>query len=157
RSVYLPAGARWVDFWNGQVYEGGRRIDAEAPIETMPLYVRAGSIVPMGPLMEYATQKPADTLELRIYPGADGKFTLYEDENDDYGYEKGKFAMFDFNWNDKTKTLRVSDTRGHFPGQLQQRVFRAVLVNGEHGSGVATTATAEKAIVYKGKAMSVRL
>lgn len=157
RSVYLPAGARWYDFWNGQVYEGGQRIDAEAPIETMPLYVRAGSIVPMGPLMEYATQKPADTLELRIYPGADGKFTVYEDENDDYGYEKGRFAMFDFNWNDKTKTLKISDTRGRFPGQLQQRVFRAVLVNGEHGSGVAATPAAEKTMLYKGKAITIHL
>lgn len=157
RSVYLPAGTRWYDFWNGQVYNGGQRIDAEAPIETMPLYVRAGSIVPMGPLMEYATQKPADTLELRIYPGADGKFTVYEDENDDYGYEKGRFAMFDFNWNDKTKTLVVSDTKGHFPGQLQQRVFRVVLVNGEHGAGIAGTDNADKTIVYRGKALSLRV
>lgn len=157
RSVYLPAGTGWFDFWNGRQYNGGQRIEADAPIETMPLYVRAGSIVPMGPVMEYATEKPADTLELRIYPGANGKFSVYEDENDDYGYEKGKFAMFDFSWNDKANTLSVSGTKGRFPGQLHQRVIRVVLVNAMHGAGVQATDHADRTIVYNGSPISVKL
>src|SRR5579872_3519538 len=102
RSVYLPKGG-WYDFWTGKRLAGGARMDADAPVSTMPLYVRAGSIVPMGPEEEYATQRSLDTLELRVYPGADGKFVLYEDENEGYGYEQGAFATTVITWKEKTK------------------------------------------------------
>src|SRR5205085_7578362 len=128
RSVYLPKGANWFDFWTGKQLQGGQKIDASAPIDIMPLYVKAGSIVPMGEQMEYATQKPASTIELRIYPGADASFTLYEDENDTYNYEKGKFATINFSWSDKNKTLSISDVKGSFPGMLNNRTFNIVLV-----------------------------
>jgi alpha-D-xyloside xylohydrolase len=123
----------------------------------MPLYVRAGSIVPMGPRMEYATEKPADTIELRIYPGADGQFTLYEDENDNYDYEKGQFATIPFSWKDKEKLLTIGDTKGSFPGQLKKRVFRVVLV-GEGKGAAETPATAwDKVVPYMGKALVTKV
>ncbi len=106
RKVYLPEGTDWYDFWTNKKLSGGQTIDAAAPVDIMPLYVKAGSIVPMGKLMEWATQKPADTIELRIYPGADASFTLYEDANDTYNYEKGEYATFTFNWNDASKSLK---------------------------------------------------
>jgi alpha-D-xyloside xylohydrolase len=109
----------------------------------------------MGPVMEYATERSADTLEVRIYAGDDGKFELYEDENDNYNYEKDRFATFSFSWNDKKKQLTISDRKGSFAGMLQKRVFNIVLVDGMHGSGNVTTAAADKSITYSGKALSV--
>jgi len=91
RRLYLPE-AKWYDFWTGTAIVGGRMIDAELPLDRLPLYIRAGSILPLGPDEEWSTQKPADPIELRIYRGADGDFTLYEDENDGYDYEKGAYA-----------------------------------------------------------------
>ena len=155
RKVYLPKTTQWYDFWTGDTYAGGQTIAASARLNIMPLYIKAGSIVPMGPVMEYATAHPADTIELRIYPGADGKFELYEDENDNYNYEKGKSAVFTFSWNDKTRQLSISGKKGSFNGMLQRRIFNIVLVKGEHGSGIAATGKADKSITYAGKAMSV--
>lgn len=157
REVYLPTGTKWYDFWTGQLYKGGQTMAAAAPLNIIPLYVKAGSIVPMGSVMEYATQKPADKIELRIYPGADGKFSFYEDENDNYNYEKGQSATFQFVWNDKKHQLSISDTKGSFPGMLKQRTFNVVLVKGAHGSTVQTTTKADKSITYTGKAISVSI
>lgn len=157
RKLYLPKTATWFDFWTGKTLEGGQAIDAAAPIETMPLYVRAGSIVPMGPFSEYATQKPADTVELRIYPGADGKFEVYEDENDNYNYEKGQYAKFSFSWDDKRKTLTVSDTKGSFPGMLKHRVLNIVLVKQGHGTGVNIETVIDKSVSYYGKHLVIQL
>lgn len=157
RKVYLPAGTEWYDFWTGAKLQGGQDVDASAPIETIPLYVKAGSIIPMGPEVEYATQKLNKNIELRIYPGADGKFTLYEDENDGYNYEKGKYATFTFSWNDKLHTLHVTDTKGSFAGQLKDRKIKVVLVRDGHGAGSAEVADGDKRFSYEGKAMDVRL
>ena len=98
-AVYLPK-AKWYDFWTGESVEGRKRIEADAPLSKLPLFVRAGSIVPMGPAMEWSTEKPADPLEVRVYPGADGDFTLYEDENDKYDYDKGVHATIALHWDD---------------------------------------------------------
>lgn len=157
RKVYLPKNTEWYDFWTGKKLDGGQTIDAAAPIDIMPLYVRAGSIIPMGQVMEYATQKPADNIELRIYPGADGHFTLYEDENNTYNYEKGEFATFTFNWNDKTKELSISARKGSFPGMLKNRTFNVILVGENKGTGVQQTAKADKVIKYNGSAVRVKL
>ena len=158
RTVYLPKGsAGWYDFWTGKRLAGGQTLQAEAPIDILPLYVREGSIVPMGPRMEYATEKPADTIELRIYPGADGVFTLYEDENDNYDYEKGAFAMIAFSWKDKEKTLSIGDTKGSYPGQLKKRVFRVVLVGEGKGVGEAPVTAWDKVIPYVGKAVVTKI
>ena len=150
RSVYLPAGTQWTDFWTGQTYNGGQTILAAAPIEIIPLFIKSGSIVPMGLFLQYATEKPADPLELRIYKGADGTFTLYEDENDNYNYEKGVYATIDFNWNDKSKTLIISDRVGNFPGMLQKRTIQVSLVREGHGSGIEISDLPDRTILYNG-------
>ena len=155
RKVYLPKNTKWFDFWTGKKLNGGQTIDAAAPIDILPLYVREGSIIPMGKVMEYATEKPADNIELRIYPGADGHFTLYEDANDTYNYEHGEFATFTFNWNDKSKELSISERKGSFPGMLKKRTFKVVLVNENKGTGVDETKTADKLIEYEGKPVKV--
>jgi len=99
REVYLPKGSQWFDFWTGKKYEGGMKVKADASYETMPLFVKAGSIIPFGPFIQYSTEKE-DPIELRIYPGADGEFTLYEDENDNYNYQKGIYSQIKFNYTD---------------------------------------------------------
>ncbi|WP_259067128.1 glycoside hydrolase family 31 protein [Mucilaginibacter sp. X4EP1] len=157
RKVYLPGSGIWYNFWTGEQSKGGKTIDAAAPIDLMPLYVRAGSIIPMGPDVEYATEKSNKVIELRIYPGADGQFTFYEDENDNYNYEKGEYATFTFTWNNKLKTLSISDTKGDFPGMLRQHTFNVILVNGLHGSGPLITTAVNKTVNYEGKAISIEL
>jgi alpha-D-xyloside xylohydrolase len=116
RELYLPMGADWVDFWTGEKHRGGQTVQKDSPIEIIPLYVRAGSILPIGPEVQYATEKRWDNLEIRIYPGADGEFTLYEDENDNYNYEKGLYSTIMFTWNDAANTLTINDRNGNFPG-----------------------------------------
>jgi len=157
RKVYLPAAAKWYDFWTGQPLSGGQTLDAAAPIETLPLYVRAGSIVPMGPEVEYATQPTTGPTELRIYPGANGEFTYYEDENENYNYEKGSFSTFKFRWNDKLRQLTISDRRGTFPGMAASRAFKVVVVKPGHGVGGELTSQAEKSVTYTGKVLSISL
>lgn len=156
RKVYLPGSGEWYNFWTGEVLKGGQTIDAPAPIAILPLYVKAGSIIPMAPETEYATQKSNKDIELRIYPGADGKFTLYEDENDNYNYEKGGSASFTFVWNDRLKELRISATKGAFPGMLKSRIINLVLVNGKHGSNVEVTAKSDKSVIYTGKPLLIK-
>lgn len=155
REVYLPKAAKWYNFWTGEQLSGGQTVAAEAPVETMPLYVRAGAILPMGANVEYATQKAPGGIELRIYPGADGEFKFYEDENDNYNYEKGKYATFTFRWNEKLHKLTVSDQSGSFPGMLRNHLFHIVLVKPGHGTDVEITAHPDKTVHYKGKALAV--
>jgi alpha-D-xyloside xylohydrolase len=157
RSVYLPAGTSWIDFWTGKTVAGGQAITAPAPIETIPLMVRAGSIVPMGPLVQYSTEKPADPIELRIYSGADGSFTLYEDENDTYNYEKGVYATIAFHWNNAKRQLTIDDRKGKFPGMMNARTFRVVVVGDGHGTGIDVTANADRVVTYKGRKLVVAL
>ncbi|MDA3883695.1 MAG: DUF5110 domain-containing protein [Bacteroidales bacterium] len=157
RQVYLPLAPKWFDFWTGKQYEGGRTITADAQIATMPLYVPAGSIVPMGPFVQYATEKTADTLEIRIYPGADGNFVLYEDENDGYNYENGEYATISFSWNDAEKVLEIGEQNGSFNGMLESRVFNIVVVDETKGKGVPISSVIDTSVVYTGKKVSVSL
>ena len=113
RSLYLPAGSNWVDFWTGKNVSGGQTITAEAPLERIPIYAKAGSVIPFGPAVESASAK-ADPIDLRIYPGPDGDFNLYEDEGDNYDYEHGAYSVIPIHWDDKTSTLTVGDRRGSF-------------------------------------------
>lgn len=158
RHLYLPQ-AKWYDFWTGAATSvaahGGKFVDAPAPIDRMPLFVRAGSIIPLGPQEEYSTQKPADPIELRVYPGANGSFTLYEDEGDTYNYEKGKYAIVPIQWNDATRTLTIGERKGSFPGMLENRTFDVILVNENHGSGVGPSGTPDQVVKYSGKEVSV--
>jgi alpha-D-xyloside xylohydrolase len=155
RKVYLPKSASWYDFWTGKLIQGGQTIDAPAPIETIPLFVRAGSIVPMGPYLQYATEKAADPIEIRVYPGADATFILYEDENDTYNYESGKYSTIAMNWNEAEKSFTIGDRKGEFPGMLKDRTFRIVWVSGKNGIGVEPAGQAET-ILYKGKEIKIK-
>jgi alpha-D-xyloside xylohydrolase len=155
RTVYLPTGNQWIDFWTGEVLAGGKSVAADAPIDKIPLMVRSGSIIPMGPFVQYSTEKPADPIELRIYPGANGSFTLYEDENDNYNYEKGVYSTIDFNWDDAQHQLRIDARKGSFPGMLNTRTFHVVVVRKGHGTGVEVTGTPDKVIAYQGEQETV--
>jgi len=154
RRLYLPK-ARWYDFWSGHAIEGGKSIDAAATLDRLPLYVRAGSIVPMGPDLEYAAERPADPIELRVYPGANGSFTLYEDENDGYDYEKGVYATIPMHWDDAGGTLTIGERQGRFRGMLETRTFRVVFAGEGHGTGIGQTAQADKIVAYTGTAVTV--
>lgn len=154
RRAYLPR-AKWYDFWSGTFVEGPRTIDATAPIERLPLYVRAGSIVPMGPAKEWSTEKSEDPIELRIYRGADGDFTLYEDENDGYNYEKGAYATIPFHWDEAKQTLTIGDRKGEFPGMLAERNFQIVLVGENHGVGILPERKLDKVLRYSGKEIAI--
>ena len=155
RRVYLPAGADWYDFWTGERLAGGRNVDAPAPLETMPLHVRAGSIVPMGPHLQYANEKPADPIELRVYRGADGRFELYEDEGDGYAYEKGASTSIPIEWNEARHTLTMGARTGSFPGMLERRTFHVVVVGKDHGTGLEAPAQPDATIEYSGKPVTV--
>ena len=128
-DVYLPAGCDWYDFWTNEKKAGGRTVQRLCPIDIMPLYVKAGSIIPFGPEVQYTTEKPWDCLEVRVYPGQDGDFILYEDEGDNYNYEKGAFTQIRFHWDDAAQTLTIGDRSGKFKGMLTQRQFNVVIVN----------------------------
>ena len=157
RTVYLPQSTLWYDFWTGTKQDGGQKISAPAPIDIIPLFVPAGSIIPMGPFLQYATEKPANPIELRLYPGADGNFTLYEDENDNYNYEKGVYATIDFKWKDSARSLVISKRNGTFPGMMQKRTFNIVVVGKDHGVGLDISAKPDKTVTYDGNEMEVAL
>ena len=150
RHLYLP-DATWYDFWTGSRVQGSRAIDAAAPLDKLPLYIRAGSILPLGPDIEYAAEKSADPLELRVYRGANGEFVLYEDENDNYNYEKGAHATIALSWDEASQTLTIGDRVGAFPGVLSSRTFRVVFVSGKHGVGRELTSNVDKVVSYSGK------
>ena len=124
---YLPKGTQWYDFWTGTPYRGGQTVTLETSLDRVPMFVRAGSILPLGPEMQYVGEKSWENLEVRVYPGADGRFTLYEDEGDNYNYERGQYAEIDFQWNDRSRSLVIKSRKGEYPGMLQQRRFTIVL------------------------------
>ena len=143
---YLPKGAVWFDFWSGKRYNGGVSVTVETPLNRVPMFVRGGSIIPLAPEMQYVGEKSWQQLDVFVYPGSDGKFTLYEDEGDNYNYEKGAFSIIDFSWNDKTKTLTISDRKGSFSGMLTKRNFNITFIGG-----------GTKNIEYDGKKVEVKL
>ncbi len=156
RPVYLPEGAGWINFWTGQHLDGGHTVEAYAPIGQMPLYVRSGTILPYGPDVESTAQK-VDPLELRIYSGADGKFTLYEDEGDGYSYERGARATISFAWDDRKNRLIIGPCSGQFQGMLKTRTFRIVVVRPRSGVGIGNTARVDKTVTYSGDQKVVAL
>ncbi len=153
RSLYLPPAAAWYDFWTGEKLQGDQRIQATAPLDRIPLYVKAGSILPLGPEIEYAGEKPGALIELRIYRGADGIFNLYEDAGDTYAYAKGKHSVIPIHWNDAASKLTIGARTGGFPGMAQQRTFRIVLVSSSQGAGPAASSGRE--VRYSGRALNV--
>jgi len=145
-DVYLPQGTKWYDYYTNQCYDGGQELSTLAPLAYAPLYVKAGSIIPLGPDVQYTNEKPWDNLDITVYPGANGEFTLYEDEGDNYNYEKGLYSTITFKWNDKAGTLTIDKRQGSFPGMLTQRTFN-----------VKIAGTSGKAISYNGKRTTVKL
>ena len=130
-TKYLPKGTDWYDFWTGERLKGGRDVTLQSSIDRVPMFVRAGSILPLGPEEQYVGEKPWDNLEMRIYPGSDGSFTLYEDEGDNYNYEKGYYSTITFTWNDKARTLTIGTRQGGYQGMLLSRKFTIVLPDGQ--------------------------
>jgi alpha-D-xyloside xylohydrolase len=154
RRVYLPGG-RWYDFWTGKTLNGGRSIDAAAPLERLPLFVRGGSIVPLGPGMEWTREKSSDTMEIRVYRGASGTFTLYEDEGDNYDYEKGSYSLIPFTWDEQSGRLTIGTRRGEYPGMNPTRTFRLVFVKTGHGTGGGETPRPDVVARYRGSTLTI--
>ena len=157
RSVYLPpTTGDWYDFWSGKSIVGGQTIDAPAPYDAMPLFIRAGSIIPFGPEIQYAGEKPADPITLCIYTGADGQFTLYEDDGLTYNYEKKFFATIPINWDEQSRMLTIGKRVGSFKGMLKKRTFNIVLVSKDKPVGFSFKPGADKAIFYIGGVVQVK-
>lgn len=140
RNVYLPAGTNWYDFWTNEKIKGGQEIIRKTTIDMIPLYVKEGAIIPFGPKVQFAAEKKWDNLEIKVYPGKDGSFVLYEDEFDNYNYEKGAYSEIEFLWNETSKRLTISNRKGQYNGMLTSRKFTIVMPNGS-----------EKVINYNGK------
>lgn len=144
-NIYLPAGTLWYDFWTNEKHEGGKEITKETTLDVIPLYVKAGSIIPVGPQVQYATEKPWDHLELKVYAGANGNFILYEDEFDNYNYEKGVYTEIPISWNNTSRKLTIGARKGAYEGMLKNRKFTVTLQDGT-----------QKNVDYNGKAISVK-
>ena len=144
-NIYLPAGTLWYDFWTNEKHEGGKEITKETTLDVIPLYVKAGSIIPVGPQVQYATEKPWDHLELKVYAGANGNFILYEDEFDNYNYEKGAYTEIPISWNNASRKLTIGARKGAYEGMLKNRKFTVTLQDGT-----------QKNVDYNGKAISVK-
>ncbi len=155
RTLYLPKDNTLYDFWTGETVEGGQELKVDAPIDKIPLYVKAGSIIPMGPFIQYSDEKPADPIDLRIYTGADAEFVLYEDENDTYNYEKGVYATIKFIWNEAEQKLSIEERKGEFPGMLQERTFRITWVTADHGVGVDINEQPDKVVTYNSEKIEI--
>jgi alpha-D-xyloside xylohydrolase len=157
KSLYLPKGCDWIDFWTGEKQSGGQTINREVPLDLIPLYVKAGSILPIGPKVQYATEKSWENLEIRVYEGANGEFSLYEDENDNYNYEKGAYSTITFNWNNAKKELTINDRKGSFNGMLKERKFNIVKVSKNKGTGLESVEKFDNVVSYTGKKLVVKL
>jgi alpha-D-xyloside xylohydrolase len=155
RTVYLPASPTWYDFWTGDSLKGGQEIEADAPLSRLPLYVPAGSILPLGPEIEYATENPGGPVELRIYRGADGGFDLYEDSGDSYDYQKGAHSIIPIRWNQEKQELTIGARAGSFPGMVDERKFRVVFVKAGHGVGEAVSSQVDREVAYDGKEITL--
>ncbi|HEX2659291.1 MAG TPA: TIM-barrel domain-containing protein, partial [Polyangia bacterium] len=155
RSVYLPTAAGWYDFWTGVRSAGGATVTAAAAFDSLPVYVRAGAIVPVGPELQYTGEKPADPITLYVYAGANGSFDLYEDQGLTYDYEQGAFATIPLKWNDAARTLTIGARNGSFTGMLASRTFQVVMVTPTKAAGFSFTPTADKTVTYAGSSMDI--
>jgi len=153
-DVYLPKQAAWFDFWTGKRFLGGQTVTVDAPEDRIPLFVKAGSIIPMGKFLQYTSEKPMDTLEIRVYRGADAHFTLYSDEGDGYNYENGKYKLIPFSWYEQSGQLTIGKSIGDFEGALTKQVFNIVWVGESQGYGIAISSL-KKTVVYTGNTLIV--
>jgi len=157
RKLYLPAGCNWYDFYTGKPTAGGKTIQAEAPYTRMPLYIKEGTILPLGPEMQYTTEKPADPITLVVYTGKNASFELYEDENINYNYEKGKFAKISFEYDESSKTLKIGKRAGSFASMVESRSFNIVWVSATKNVGQSFDLKADEVVKYTGEAVSVKM
>ncbi len=157
RRGYLPPAPGWYDFWTGRRWVGDQKILAQAPLNRIPLFIKAGSILPLGPEREYAMESPDAPLTLRIYPGADADFTLYNDAGDSYDYEKGEHATVALHWDDASRTLTIGARQGSYPGMPASRQFRVVLVREGVGAGPQIAEHVDKELTYDGSQATVSL
>lgn len=155
RDVYLPAG-QWFDFWTGEAVPGGQTVVRHTPVDECPVYVKAGTVLPMGPSVQYAAEKKWDDLLVRIYPGADGEFVLYEDAGDGYAYENGEYATVRMKWDDKRRELTICERQGRYPEMLKERNFRLAVVGGDVGLGLDNE-NSSVSVRYDGKKIKVKL
>lgn len=155
RKVYLPKSNTWYDFWTGESFPGGQSLDVEVPIEKIPLFVKAGSIIPMGPFIQYSTEKEPDTIELRVFTGDNGKFTIYEDENDNYNYEKGKYTEIPIEYNDATKQLTIGNRTGSYDDLPHNKTFNIVWVKKGYGYGLDSPVKCDTSVSYTGSQIVV--
>ena len=145
-AKYLPKGSDWYDFYTGARYKGGQKVTLTTTFDKTPMFIKAGGILPLAPEMQYVAEKDWSNLEIRVYPGKNGSFTLYEDEGDNYNYENGKYTEIQFTWNDAAKALTINDIKGSFDGMLKNRTFKVVLPDGK-----------SKAVEYSGKKVEVKM
>ena len=155
RPVYLPPAA-WYDFWTGQRLAGGRTVQAAAPYDRIPVFARAGSILPVGPELQYTDEKPADPITLMVYAGADGRFSLYEDDGTSYGYERGQFARIPLRWDERNRTLIIGRREGSFPGMLARRSFQVVFVSPGRPVGFTFELQPDRTVSYAGEELRIR-
>ena len=156
RPVYLPAGTSWIDFESGRRYEGGQTVEAAAPLQRMPLFVRAGSIVPRTVVQQYVDEQPGAPLTVEVYTGADGSFSLYEDDGRNYGYERGEFSRIPLSWNEQAGELTIGARQGQYPGMQAQREVRVRWIDGPREDAGAVEPKADRTVRYTGKAVTVR-
>jgi alpha-D-xyloside xylohydrolase len=154
RSVYLPSGSRWYDFYTNRIIDGGERIAADAPASRMPLFVKAGSIVPVGPAIEYTNQKPKAAVTLFVYTGADGAFELYSDDGESYAYQKGGFARIPLHYDEAKRTLTIGARQGSFKGMIKNRVYNIRWISGPRA--LDFDARPDRRVAYSGKAIVVK-
>ncbi|WP_290712345.1 TIM-barrel domain-containing protein, partial [Flavihumibacter sp. CACIAM 22H1] len=157
RSVYLPSGKGWYDLYTGRFFSGGQSIKAPAPYEQMPVFVPEGAILPMGPELQYTTEKVADTITLFVYKGRDGAFALYEDDGLNYDYEHGKFSNIPITYKAASNTLIIGNRAGTYPGMLSKRVFRIVAVASNNAAGFNPASKVYRTVRYNGKELSIKL
>ena len=157
RPVYLPAGAGWYDLRTGRYLDGGQTIQAEAPYSDIPVFVKAGSILPCGPEIQYTGEKPVDPIRLFIYTDGDGLFNLYEDEDVNYNYEQGKFSLIPLSYSDKDQTLTIGERQGEFPGMLKSRTFEIIWIGRQKAAGLDFQAKPDTVVSYEGLSQSIKL
>ena len=156
REVHLPAGV-WYDFWSGAAVEGGRAIDAPAPYDATPVHVRSGAIVPFGPELQWTDEKAADPLTVFVYTGANGSFTLYEDDGTSYAYETGAFARVPMTWDESKRTFTIGARRGKYPSMLASRTVQVVFVGRAKPVGFSFEPKPDRVVNYTGAAVEVKM
>jgi len=157
RDVYFPASEGWYDLYTGKYIRSAQKQTVNAPYEQMPIYVRAGSIIPIGPEIQFVGQKPNAPITLYVYSGADAEFVLYEDEGINYNYEKGAYSKIEIQYNEQYKKLTIKERDGSFTGMVNERTFNVVFVGKSKAIAFDAQKTIGTKVVYEGKEVTIQL